>query len=108
MGFSLADIIRILENYGDKEKLEAFLLERQNELKKLSEDTQYKLMLLETAQKRLRREQTMSYDATATAMSWMKDNGYTMNGPMFCIYHVSPAQTTNPDELVTEICFPVK
>jgi len=210
MGFSLADIIRILENYEDKEKMEAFLLERQKELKKQSEETQYKLMLLETAQKRLRREQSMSYDvtvktiperyaatvrmiipsyedeqrawsvlhsecggkvvpadpcltgaeffddeykeenvdvriwmtvkgtyentehvefqtlpavkvascivngsytqltdATATAMAWIRDNGYTMNGPMFCIYHVSPAQTSNPDELVTEICFPV-
>ena len=47
-------------------------------------------------------------DATATAMAWMRDNGYTMNGAMFCIYHVSPAQTSNPDELVTEICFPVE
>ena len=211
MGFSLADIIRILENFDDKEKMEVFLLERQAELKKLSEETQYKLMLLETARKRLRKEQAMSYDvtvktiperyaatvrmiipryedeqrawsvlhsecggtlvpadpclagaeffdeeykeenvdvriwmtvkgtyentehvefltlpavkvascivngsytqltdATATAMAWMRDNGYTMNGAMFCIYHVSPAQTSDPDELVTEICFPVE
>ena len=57
MGFSLADIIRILENFDDKEKMEVFLLERQAELKKLSEETQYKLMLLETARKRLRKEQ---------------------------------------------------
>ena len=64
MGFSLADIIRILENYDDKEKMEVFLLERQAELKKLSEETQYKLMLLETARKRLRKEQAMSYDVT--------------------------------------------
>ena len=25
-------------------------------------------------------------------------SGYKMNGPMFNIYHVSPAQTQNPDE----------
>lgn len=40
--------------------------------------------------------------------NWVSDNGYEFNGAMFCIYHVSPAQTTNPDELVTEVCYPVK
>lgn len=40
--------------------------------------------------------------------NWIIDNGYEFNGPMFCIYHVSPAQTQNPDELVTEVCYPVK
>lgn len=39
---------------------------------------------------------------------WVRDNGYEFNGAMFCIYHVSPAQTKNPDELVTEVCYPVK
>ncbi len=39
---------------------------------------------------------------------WVNDNGYDFNGAMFCIYHVSPAQTNNPDELVTEVCYPVK
>lgn len=39
---------------------------------------------------------------------WVEDNGYTFNGPMFCIYHVSPAQTDDPNELVTEVCYPVK
>lgn len=40
--------------------------------------------------------------------AWVNDNGYDFNGPMFCIYHVSPAQTDNPEELVTEVCYPVK
>ncbi|WP_455717224.1 MerR family transcriptional regulator [Anaerosporobacter sp.] len=40
--------------------------------------------------------------------NWVRDNGYEFNGAMFCIYHVSPAQTQNPDELVTEVCFPIK
>ncbi len=39
---------------------------------------------------------------------WVRDNGYEFNSAMFCIYHVSPAQTQNPDELVTEVCYPVK
>lgn len=40
--------------------------------------------------------------------NWVSDNGYEFKGSMFCIYHVSPAQTQDPNELVTEVCFPVK
>lgn len=40
--------------------------------------------------------------------NWVCGNGYEFDGAMFCIYHVSPAQTQNPDELVTEVCYPVK
>ncbi|MBO4898689.1 MAG: MerR family transcriptional regulator [Lachnospiraceae bacterium] len=210
MGFALADIIKILDSYDDKEKIDGFLAERQKELAKLSEETEYKLMLLDTARKRLRKEQNMSFDVTvktiperyaatvqmvvphyedenilwgtmmgecknlmpadpclaaaeflddeykeenveiiawmtvsgtysdtehvkfktlpavkvassiikgsydqmgdayATVVSWIKANGYKMNGHMFNIYHVSPAQTQNPDEYVTEVCFPVE
>ncbi len=210
MGFGLTDIIKILDSYDDKEKMDAFLSERQKELSKLSEDTQYKLMLLDTARKRLREEQKMSYDFTvktiperyaatvhmvvphyedegllwntmreeckslvpaepclvaaefldneykeenveiiawmtvkgtycdtehvkfktlpavkvascvvkgsydqmndayAAMISWIGANGYKLNGPMFNIYLVSPAQTQNPAEYVTEICFPVE
>ena len=210
MGFALADIIKILDCYDDKEKMDAFLSERQKELSKLSKETEYKLMLLETARKRLRKEQNMSFDVTvktiperyaatvqmvvphyedegllwstmreecknlvpadpclavaeflddefkeenveiiasmtvsgsyadtehvkfktlpavkvasciikgsydqmgeayATVVSWINANGYKMNGHMFNIYHVSPAQTQNPDEYVSEACFPVE
>ena len=189
MGFSLSDIIRILENYDDPEKMESFLSARQEELSRLSKETEYKLMLLETARKRLRKEQIMNYDvtvktiperyaatvhmvvphyepclaaaefldkeykeenveiitwmtvkgtyedtehvkfktlpavkvasciikgsyeqmgdATATVVSWINENGYQISGPMFNIYHVGPVQTQNPDEYVTEVCFPI-
>lgn len=40
--------------------------------------------------------------------NWLNDNGYEMSGCSFSIYHVSPAQTQNPDELVTEVCYPVR
>ena len=210
MGFSLADIIRVLEIYDDRDRLDAFLSAREEELTKLSKETEYKLMLLETARKRLRKEQNMSFDvtvrtiperyaatvqmtvphyedegmlwgmmaecktplvpadpclacaafldkeykeenveimvsmtvkgtyedtehvkfrtlpavkvascvvrgsydqmgdATAAVMAWINGNGYRMNGPMFNIYHVSPHETQNPDEYVTELCFPVE
>lgn len=210
MGFTLADIVRILEIYDDKEKLDDFLIVRQKELADLSKQTEYKLMLLDTARKKLRKEQNMSFDvtvktiperyaatvhmvipryedegmawnmmseckkpliptapclaatefldkeykeenveilawmtvkgkyedteyvkfktlpaikvasciikggydqmndATATVISWINANGYKCSGPMFNIYHVSPAQTQNPDEYVTEVCFPIE
>lgn len=40
--------------------------------------------------------------------NWVVENGYDFNGKSFCIYHVSPSDTSNPEELVTEVCFPVK
>lgn len=39
---------------------------------------------------------------------WVVANGYDFDGKSFCIYHVSPSQTENPEELVTEVCFPVR
>lgn len=53
-----------------------------------------------------------SYDqmarVNAAVANWVVENGYDFDGKSFCIYHVSPGETSNPDELVTEVCFPVK
>jgi len=64
MGFSLADIVKILEIYDDREALEGYFSTRQRELEELSRDTARKLALLDAARERLRKEQTMSYDIT--------------------------------------------
>ena len=40
--------------------------------------------------------------------AWVKDNGWTFCGTFFDIYHVSPHETRNPDEFVTEVCYPVR
>ncbi len=212
MGFSLADIVRILEVYDDREQMERFFSARKRELEALSHDTAYKLALLDTAMKRLRKEEDMSYSVTirtiperyaatvhmiipryedegmvwgtlvqetcrmnlteadpclcamafldgeykeenvevmawktvkgtypdtehvrfltlpevtvasctfqgsyalmtevyAAVIEWIEENGYETAGPMFNIYHVSPHETQNPDEFVTEVCYPVK
>ena len=212
MGFSLADIIRILEVYDDREQLEKFFSVRQKELEDLSRDTEHKLTLLDAARRRLRKEENMDYNVTiktiperyaatvrmiipryedegmiwgtmaeetgrmklteadpclcavtyldgeyrekdvdmmawktvkgsypdtehvkfrtlpevtvasctyqgsytqitdvyAAVVAWMDANGYEPAGPMFNIYHVSPHETQNPDEFVTEICYPVR
>ena len=39
---------------------------------------------------------------------WISENGYEFDGPCFCIYHVSPGDTQKEEELVTEVCCPVK
>ena len=212
MGFSLADIVRILAVYDDREKLEQFFSVRQRELEDLSRDTAHKMTLLDAARERLRKEENMTcdvilktvperYAATvqmtiphyedegmiwgklaeetcrmnlteddpclcavtyldgeykeenvemmawktvkghypdtehvkfctlpavtvasctyqgsytritdvyAAVTAWMEANGYEPAAPMFNIYHVSPHETRNPDEFVTEICYPVK
>ncbi|MBO4886657.1 MAG: MerR family transcriptional regulator, partial [Clostridia bacterium] len=64
MGFSLADIVKILEVYADREELERFFSARQEELEALSRDTAHKLTLLDAARKRLRKEEDMSYNVT--------------------------------------------
>ena len=46
--------------------------------------------------------------ANVAVMAWIEENGYEMDGQMFSIYHVSPHETQNPDELVTEVCYPVR
>ena len=40
--------------------------------------------------------------------AWVEDNGWAFDGLFFNIYHVSPHDTRNPDEFVTEVCYPVK
>lgn len=48
-------------------------------------------------------------DAIMTAVAeWVTANGYQFDGPAFNIYHVSPHETQNPEEFVTEACYPVR
>lgn len=53
-----------------------------------------------------------SYDkiseVNAAVANWIHDNGYVFDGLSFCIYHVSPHETQNEDEFVTEVCYPVR
>ena len=55
---------------------------------------------------------TGSYDQLGTVhrtvACWLKENGYVLDGMFFCIYHVSPAEARTPDDLVTEVCYPVR
>jgi effector-binding domain-containing protein len=39
---------------------------------------------------------------------WATDNNYSFDGAIFNIYHVSPADDPNPENWVTEVCYPVK
>ena len=212
MGFSLAAIREILTIYDDREALDAYLKVREAELTALWEDTTQKLRLLETARKRLRKDDNMKYNVTVKTLperyaacvrmtlpryedegmvwsvlcsetaplhlvpddpcycsvtfldgefkesdveveaqktvkgtypdtehvqfrtlppvtvascvfrggyshigeaneavvAWLADNGYECCAPMFNIYHVSPAETQDPEKFVTEVCYPVR
>lgn len=47
-------------------------------------------------------------DVYASLAKWVSENGYEFTGAMMDIYHVSPNETRNPDEFVTEVCCPVQ
>lgn len=53
-----------------------------------------------------------SYDQMGEIMAavaqWIVANGYEFEGPTFNIYHVSPHETSDPEQFVTEICFPMR
>lgn len=65
MGFGLTAIGEMLEDYDDKELLERHLRLKKAELQELSEQTAYRLRLLDTALERLRKDdETMKYDVS--------------------------------------------
>lgn len=39
---------------------------------------------------------------------WINDNRYEIDGNIFIIYHVNPSMDSNPENWITEICFPVR
>jgi DNA-binding transcriptional MerR regulator len=47
-------------------------------------------------------------EANEAVANWILENGYELNGPIFNIYHVSPETEPDPDNMVTEVCFPIK
>jgi len=51
---------------------------------------------------------TLITEVYAAVVAWIEANGYECAGPMFNVYHVSPHETRDPDEFVTEVCYPVR
>lgn len=47
-------------------------------------------------------------EANEAVANWILENGYELDGPIFNIYHVSPETEPDPDNLITEVCFPIK
>lgn len=47
-------------------------------------------------------------DIMAAVAGWAAENGYAFDGPAFNIYHVSPHETRDPNQFVTEVCYPVR
>lgn len=44
----------------------------------------------------------------ASVAKWVTDNKYEFGGPAFNIYHVSPHETSDPEEFIAEVRYPVK
>ncbi len=64
MGFQLADIVKILDVYENREALDSYFAKRQAELKEIADTAHYQMRLLDTARNRLRKEQNMKYDVS--------------------------------------------
>ena len=47
-------------------------------------------------------------EVNAAVAAWIEANGWQYDGPMFNIYHVSPHETDDPAQYVTEVCCPVR
>jgi effector-binding domain-containing protein len=47
-------------------------------------------------------------EAYSTLMTWIQNNGYTVDGPDREIYLASPYDTKDPSQYVTEVQFPIK
>lgn len=47
-------------------------------------------------------------EAGEAIASWILQNNYEFDKPMFNIYHVSPETEAVFDHLITEVCFPIK
>lgn len=39
---------------------------------------------------------------------WIVENGYRISGKAFNVYYISPENEPNPENYITEICFPIK
>ncbi|GGH31543.1 MerR family transcriptional regulator [Paenibacillus segetis] len=75
-------------------------------------DTEYvkfkKVAPITVASSMLKGSYALLREVNISVANWITDNQYEFDGPMFTIYHVSPAMDPNPDHWVTEVCFPVK
>jgi len=47
-------------------------------------------------------------EANEAIANWISDNNYEFSKPIFNIYHVSPETESNPENMITEVCFPIK
>ena len=47
-------------------------------------------------------------DINSYIYHWIVENGYRMSGKAFNIYYISPGNEPNPENFVTEICYPIK
>lgn len=47
-------------------------------------------------------------EVNTAILEWIVTTGCRPNGPMFNIYHVNPHETSNPEEFITEVCYPIE
>lgn len=48
------------------------------------------------------------YTINTGIAKWINDNDYDFNGKTFNIYHISPKTEPKPENMITEVCFPIR
>lgn len=51
---------------------------------------------------------TLLPEVNEEVIRWITDNHYQLSGTHFNIYHISPETEKSADNMITEVCFPVK
>lgn len=47
-------------------------------------------------------------DINSYVYHWIVENGYEISGKAFNVYYISPGNESNPENFITEICYPIK
>lgn len=101
-------IKEILVKYEDAGEMEQFLLVKRKELEEEGIEILKTVPPIQIASATYKGGYDQILRVNAAVANWVIANGYDFDGKSFCIYHVSPKDTPNPQEMVAEVCFPVK
>jgi effector-binding domain-containing protein len=124
MGFGVAAIREIMKCEDNPQEMEKLLVLHDREYKENDVDVEVQIqvdgMYHDTEHVKFKTEPAVTVASTtfkgaydqfsevyAQLASWVDENGYCFHGPMIDIYHVSPHETQNLLEFITEVCCPI-
>ena len=109
MGFPLAEVRALLPVYGDPEALDVRLAQRQRELEAQREAVSQQLRLLDSARRRLRKEESMNYNVTIRTLPERYAATCRMTIPCYeeerLVWHVLCKETDHLPLIPSDPCY---